>query len=604
MKPMRRTALILLGLAILSIGVFAQTREFAFINYDDPGHVSGRPELRSGLSWTGVRWVFTTTFVANYIPITGLTFLADYSVHDLEPGGYHVTNGLLHTANGLLLFLFLARTTGAPWCSAIVAALFLVHPLRAESVAWISSRKDLTCGLFWMLTLHAYVSYARKPAAGRYAAVFVGTCLALLSKPMAVTLPCVLLLLDFWPLRRIRTLAETPSLGRGLGWLALEKAPLFVPVVAASVATLLIQRDAGAVSSVDQLDVGARVFNALLAYLMYIVRTLVPWGLIPHYPYFEATGGEMAAFAVGVGLSGLAVTLFVLLAYRRYPWVFTGWFWYLGTLVPVIGIVQVGTQSSADRYTYLPQIGLFVLVIWSIQHVAQRVRWGRVIALATAILAIVGYAAAAYRQTGFWRDSITLWSHAVEISPNNPTAHSSLGKAYLENDDLENARIHIEEALFQKPGHRPALLNLAQIYVQQDNVGAALDVCKRLVAIRPDDPDAHTTWSSILIRRGEPQAALEHADTALGADPNHADALINRSAALLLLGRAELAAESAQRATYLAPDDPAAFTNLATASLALGRAGDARRYCKRALELDPAYRPALMLRGDLDALPE
>ncbi len=597
---MRRNVLILLGLSLLSAAVFAQTRNFEFINYDDPGNVSARPELRNGLTWPGVRWAFTTTFVGNYIPVTGLTLLADYSLHGLDAGGYHITNVLLHTLNGLLLFLFLARTTGAPWPSAVVAALFLVHPLRVESVAWISERKDLTCGLFWMLTLHAYVPYARRPRIGPYVLVFAGTCLALLSKPMAVTLPCVLFLLDFWPLERMDSAKDWRSASR----LVLEKLPLAVPVIISAATTIAIQQESGALSSVDTLPVADRIGNALHAYFAYVATTLVPRNLIPIYP-FDASVASLASPSNLAILAAIAVlTVMALRFARRAPWWPVGWFWYLGTLVPVIGFVQVGAQSTADRYTYLPQIGLLVVAVWSARSLAARVPAGRVLAAATAVAAIAGYTHLAHRQTAHWRDSVTLWSYAVGVMPANAIAQSLLGAALIDVKDPAAAREHLEAALRVQLMHRPALLNLAKLDVQDENFDAALAGCEMLIGLRPDDPAAHTTWSSILIRQHRPQEALDHIGIALDADPNYADALVNRAAALLMLGWPEDAFEAASRAIRLAPDDPAAFTNLATASLEMGRAGDARRYCAHALTLDPQYAPALTLQRDLDALPQ
>jgi protein O-mannosyl-transferase len=600
---MPRNIFICLALALLTWTVFGQTRHFSFINYDDPAYILQRPGLRDGLSLSGVQWAFTTAF-GNRIPVTELSYLADYSIHGLDPGGYHVTNVLLHAANGLLLFLFLARTTRAPWPSAIVAALFLVHPLRAESVAWIASRKDLTCGLFWMLTLHAYASYARNPDLPRYLFVFLAVCLALMSKPMAVTLPCVLLLLDFWPLDRFdRAVAASASARRALGRLTAEKLPLFVPVLAASASTLVIQAQSGAVSSIERFPLGDRIGNAALSYTMYVVKTVLPVDLIPIYPFDTSAMASLRVAAFAIVAAGIVLTAAVLLAARRHRWIPVGWLWYLGTLVPVIGLVQVGAQSMADRYTYLPQIGLWLAVVWTLHGVTRNVPRARIYAAGCAIIAIACFAIVAHRQTGFWRDSLTLWRYTVGVSPENAIAHSLLGEAYLEAGRDVSARNHLEQAIALQAGHRPALLNLAKLDVQDGDLESAEARCRELVAVRSDDPDAHTTWASVLLRRNRPDTAMEHLDIALAADPDHPDALINRGAALLLLGRAPDAVAPLERAIRLAPDDPAAFTNLATTNFALGRYDDARRYCAEALRIDPEYSPALNLRGDLEALP-
>ena len=599
---MFRNVLITFGLIVLTWAVFGQTRNFVFINYDDPGHVTARPELRDGMSISGIRWVFTTTFVGNYIPVTGLTLLADYSLHGLDAGGYHLTNVLLHTLNGLLLFLFLLRTTGAAWPSAIVAALFLLHPLRAGSVAWISSRKDLTCGIFWMLTLHAYASYATKPHVARYALVLFTICLALLSKPMAVTLPCVLLLIDAWPLGRLSRMTEQGgSFARALGRLALEKIPFFVPVIAASTATLIIQNRSGAVSSVEQFPLTDRVANAASSYFLYIAKTVAPLDLIPIYPYDAADSWSL--FAGAAALLGVAVTVLALFAVRRAPWLTSGWLWYVGTLVPVIGLIQVGAQSMADRYTYLPQIGLWIVLVWGLRTVSRENRFLQATLISAALVAIGASAAVAHAQTSRWRDSVSLWSYTVDVDPDNAIAQSLLGEAHLALNHSEEARTHLSAAIELQPDHRPALLNLAKLDVQQGNLSDALAHCRYLVELRPDDPDAHTTWASVLIRRDEPLDALRHIEVALGADPDHADALINQGAALLMLDRAQAAIAPLERAVALAPDDPAALTNLATANYVLGNLDRSLALCTRALQLDPNYEPALTLRGDLDAHP-
>lgn len=592
---MKLAVLVAFGLVLLVCGVFMQTRGFDFVNYDDAGYVTAHPELRRPLSPEGLRWAATLTY-GGYMPLTGLSFLTDAVLYGMEPGGYHLTNVALHALTAVLLFLFLYRTTGAIWASALVAALFAVHPMRAESVAWISSRKDLTCGVFWMLTLHAYTGYAKRPGVWRYALVFTGVCAALLSKPMAVTLPFVLLLLDVWPLERAR-----PTDWRRLAWFALEKLPLFIVAIAASVITVVIQRNAGAVSSVEALPLGLRAANTVVSYAEYLWKTAWPANLVPLYP-FPVEG--IAAWRVGVAaLLMIAVTTPVLLAARRVPWALTGWLWYLGTLVPVIGLIQVGGQSMADRYSYLAQIGVFIGLAWGVR--AAIVRWSRSrpAFVTVALLAIAVSAALAYRQTSYWRDSLALWSHTVAITPRGATARASLGEAYLQLGRDQAARGEVLEALRLEPTHRSALQSLAVVEIRLGRLDEAIAACRKLVGLRADDPDAHATWAAALMRQQRYALALTHLTIALKADPDHADALSNRGAALLFLGRAAEALDPLERAAARAPDDAVVLTNLAVAHYALGHAVEARRICTEALRRDPTYEQALALQARLDAMP-
>ncbi len=631
---MLRAALVSIGLVVLVFAVFWQTRTFDFVNYDDAGHVSNAPGLRQGLTPDGVRWAFTTTLVGNYIPLTALSFLVDYEVHGLRPGGYHRTNVAFHAAAVVLLFLFLYRATDDVWPSALVAALFAIHPLRAESVAWVSSRKDVVCGLFWMFTLLAYATYARRPGAMRYALVFLGVCAALLAKPMAVTVPFVLLLMDVWPLRRVRAKGgfageylgghggpplrdhgagrddarrdgerrddarrDDERRGAGFWWLVVEKLPLLLPAIAVSVATVSIQQGSGAVSTTEALPMSWRAANAITSYAAYLGKTVWPADLIPLYPFPEK--GVPAAQVVIAAIVLAAITAGVLYVARRAPWAAVGWFWYLGTLVPVIGLVQVGAQSMADRYTYLPQIGVLIIFAWSLRALCTR--WPgstRVVAIAAA-LAVTASAAVAYRQTQHWRDSVALWSHAVAITPESVIARSSLGEAYIQRGDLESARRELETAIRLRPTDRTTRLNLTLVAIRQGRLDDALLYCRAMTIEWPEDPDANTAWGSALIRYGLYEAALERLDLALRTKPDHVEALSDRGAALMMLGRNQEALETLQRAVARSPEDPVILTNLAAAHFALGQADRARYFCTEALRRDPAYERALALQKTL-----
>ncbi len=593
---MQRAALISIGLVVLVFAVFWQTHAFDFINYDDTEHVSNSPEFRQGLTPAGMRWAITTTQVGNYIPLTTLSFLADYEVHGMRPGGYHLTNVVLHAASSILLFLFLWRATGAVWPSVLVAALFAIHPLRVESVAWISSRKDLLCGLCWILTLHAYAAYARRPSVLRYALVFLGVCAALLSKPMAVTLPFVLLLIDVWPLRRLQVEAADERVERtplSIVRLALEKLPLLIPAIAISAATMSVQRESGAVTTTQMLPVSWRVANAIMAYAAYLGKTIWPVDLVPLYPFPE--NGVPPVQVILAILILVMIAIAVAYVAHRAPWAGVGWLWYLGTLVPVIGLVQVGGQSMADRYMYLPQIGVFVIAAWALHALCMR--WpgsARLVAIA-ATLIVIASAVTAYRQTRHWRDSLALWSHTVAITPNSVIARSSLGEALMQRGDLDTARRELEAALRLQPSHRATRLNLALVAIRQGRLDEAFLYCRAMTIEWPEDPDANTAWASALIHYGMFDHALDRLQIALKTNPNHVEALSNRGAALMLLGRNQEALVALQRAIERSPDDPVILTNLAAAHYALGNLAEAQQFCAAALRRDPAYERALAL---------
>jgi protein O-mannosyl-transferase len=342
-----------MALVLVNVAVFGAVRHFDFVTWDDPPYVTENPIVRAGLTWSGVVWAFTTAHGPYWHPLTWLSHMLDVQLYGLHAGGHHLTNLVLHVSNSVLLLLLLRRMTGALWKSAAVAALFAVHPLHVESVAWVAERKDVLSTLFWILTMWAYLTYARRPGAGRYAAVLLVFALALMAKPMVVTLPLILLLLDVWPLGRV-----------SLSWhrLVLEKTPMFALSAAAGVATIVVQQRVGALAAITSVTPGLRVANALVSYGNYLAKTLWPARLAALYPYPQSLPAWPWLLTCGFGLAAISVAA-VRLAPRR-PYLMMGWFWYLLTLLPVIGLVQVGPQAMVDRFTYVPLVGVFVIVVW------------------------------------------------------------------------------------------------------------------------------------------------------------------------------------------------------------------------------------------------
>ena len=416
-----------LALALLLVAataaLYGRVAGFDFV-WDDEQYVVGNPPVRAGLTSDGVVWAFTTAHASNWHPLTWLSHMLDVELYGMNPAGHHVTNLVLHALNALLLAGLLSTMTGRLWESVVLAALFAVHPLHVESVAWVAERKDLLSTFFGLLSAWTYVAYTRRGGPARYALTAVFLAMGLMAKPMLVTLPLVFLLLDYWPLERMRR-------GASLVCLPMEKVPLLALSAASSVVTMSVQRSGGAVSGSDVLPIGQRLANALVSYVRYVGKTLWPENLSALYPHPYLPGGQpwSAWQVVGAGLVLVAITVVVFRVARR-PYARVGWLWFLGMLVPVIGLVQVGRQAMADRYTYLPLTGLFLIAVWGFADLSAGLRWHRASVrrvsglIAAAVLS--AYAVAAWTQVGSWRDSITLFRRAVQTHPDNPSMHNNL----------------------------------------------------------------------------------------------------------------------------------------------------------------------------------
>ena len=462
-----------LALAAATIAVYAQVRGHAFIDFDDNCYVYDNPMVKKGLSAAGAAWAFTTFSCANWHPVTWLSHMTDMSLFGLDPGAYHVVSLGLHVATALILFAAFVTMTGRPWPSAIVAAVFALHPLHVESVAWIAERKDVLSAFWAALALFCYARYARKRTVWRYAAMALALALGLMSKPMLVTFPFLLLLVDIWPLRR---LAWPPDL-RMLGRLVAEKLPLFAMAAASSVLTFAAQRGGGAVWSLTRLPLPDRLATAVVAYARYVLKAFWPVDLGVLYPYQNHP--PLLVFAVLAGLA--AVTAWTIVSARKRPYLLVGWLWYLGMLVPVIGLVQVGSQSMADRYMYLPLVGLTAAVVWLVADLVNgRVAAGRAAAVvACAVLA--AFAALTYRQAGYWRSSLPLFEHTLAATGPNYVIHKNIG-VVLEHEG-RNAE--------------------------------AIEHYNKSLAINPRYAEAHNAMGVVLAKEGRNEEALAHYAKAL-----------------------------------------------------------------------------------------
>ncbi len=433
----RLTLCLSIALAVVTLLIYSRSFDAGFIQFDDPDYVVQNGHVLQGLTPDSVRWAFTTLACANWHPLTWLSLQLDASVYGgSKAGGFHATNAFLHVANTVLLFLILGRMTGAVWQCATVAALFALHPLHVESVAWVSERKDVLSTLFWMLTMAAYVAYVRRPSLARYLLVALALAAGLMAKPMLITLPFVLLLLDYWPLGRWKNgpapalpseIADRPLSPGRLLW---EKIPLIVVVLASCVVTFVAQRAGRAVGTLETYPLRVRLLNALLAACTYLGQMLLPIDLAVYYPHPGAQISIPLALAAGIVL--LAISWLVLWPGRRFPYLAVGWLWYLGTLTPVIGLVQVGRQAMADRYTYVPSIGCFLILSWGVADLALARRWPRLApgALAGVILGVCG--ALTWVQLGYWHDDFSVWEHTAEVTKSNALAQLAAGRGFAQ----------------------------------------------------------------------------------------------------------------------------------------------------------------------------
>ena len=551
----RRAVLgICLLLAALVWIVFGQTLQHQFVNFDDDVYVYQNPMVTGGLTPAAVAWAFTHKHQDNWHPLTSLSHILDCQFYGLKAGGHHFTNVLLHGATAILLFLVLRRMTAALWPSALVAALFAIHPLRVESVAWISERKDVLSGFFFVLTLGAYLRYVRCQSLPHYLVVLFLYVLGLMSKPMLVTLPFVLLLLDYWPLRRFPEPARFAVPRR----LLLEKIPFLALSVVSCVITLRVQGEA--IQDAQVVPMALRIENAIVSAAAYLAQMVYPANLALCYPY-PING--LPRWQIALALLVLVAVSAAAFHWRNQrPWLLSGWFWYLGMLLPVAGLVQVGGQARADRYTYLPQIGVYLLLTWTLVELGKRGR-NRRVALVGGAAAVAILAACARAQTGHWRDSESLWTRALACTSNNALAESNLGSLLYQDGRLDEALAHSQKALAIQPDNVGANNCVGFVLLQKGQVDEAIARFQTALRARPDYAPAHSNLGMALFQLGRMDEAIAHFRSALQADPTVADIHNNLGAALVQKGQFEEAVAHYQKALELRPDYPGACNNLA-----------------------------------------
>ncbi len=550
--------LILIG---VTLGIFWQTGDHQFINFDDPLYVTDNPNVKVGITGKNLAWAFTSTAASNWHPVTWLSHMVDVEVFGLSPRGHHLTSVFIHTASTVLLFLLLAQITMAPWQSLFAAALFALHPLHVESVAWVAERKDVLSGFFWLLTLLLYSRYVKRPDRIQYLLVFFSLAAGLMTKPMLVTLPLVMILLDYWPLDRFRSGASPRPFLSAYGTLPTlvkEKLPFFALSLLSGAVTVFAQRSGGTISSLEAVTLSNRIGNALVAYATYIGKTIWPQDLAFFYP-FPLSLPLWQIFASSLLL--VLVTIGAIHMRRRYPYLFVGWQWFLITLLPVIGIMQVGSQAMADRYTYISLIGIFIIAGWAVPDLLRGLRHRLAVFAVLSCIVFSALSVETWRQLGYWKDNISLYRHTLDVTANNYIILNNLGIALADRRDMGAAIQAYQEALRIWPKSATAHVNLGAALADQGKWEEAISHYREALRLKPAYTIARINWSKAMNNTGVAWAQQEKLDEAIDCfkqalhiDPESVDASFNLGITLARMNRVDEAAEQFARVLRLAPD--------------------------------------------------
>ena len=571
-------------LAVSTFAVYSQVQDHEFINYDDDKYVTNNEYVKAGFTRDSVGWALTTSYNSNWHPMTWLSHVLDAQLFGPNSKGHHLTNLLFHIANVLLLFLVLLRMTGALWQSGFVAALFALHPLNVESVAWVAERKNVLSTFFWLLTMWAYIRYAQKTNLKRYSLVILFFAMGLMSKPMLVTLPFVLLLLDYWPLRRLQSDRRT-----AISRLVYEKIPLLVLVAGSVVTTLTVQKMGGALGSLNAFPIQERVINALVSYWLYLQKMIWPGGLAIFYAHPENTLSVWKGLATAA-LLALVTTAAIRLA-RRAPYFAVGWFWYLGTLIPVIQLVQTGSIAMADRYAYVPLIGIFIIIAWGLPELLAKWRLrSRILTIAAGIW-ISTLMLMTWNQVSHWKNSITIFSHAIEVTdieyPDFLLAHNNLANALLAEGRTGKAISHYKMAINLMPDYAVNHNHLANALFAEQKTEEAISHFKMAIELMPDYAIAHNNLGTVLLAEQKTEEAISHYKTAVKLLPDYATAHYNLGFALMKEKKTGEAIFHFKMAIQLEPNNTNAHSNLGNALLAEQKTKEAISHYKIAINLKP-----------------
>jgi Tfp pilus assembly protein PilF len=569
----RDILLISIALILGILVAFEPVRHNGFVNFDDDAYITENPHVKGGISVDSVIRAFTRPHFYMWHPLTSISHMLDCELFGLNPVAHHFVSLLLHVANALLLFWVLRIMTGAVWRSAFVAALFALHPLGVESVAWAAERKNLLSTFFWILTIAAYARYARRPGLGAYLLVIAGFCLGLLSKPMVVTLPFVLLLLDYWPLERVRFVGDAAGKSAkkarhqksmklrktSVRHLLLEKMPLFVLAAVVSLITFAVQKSGHIVVQTGRLPLVIRLSNAAVSYVVYIGKIFYPARLAMYYPY-QSLNLLFVLACFGVLATITAVVLYMGL---RHQYLVTGWLWYLGTLVPVIGLVQVGSQAMADRYTYVPGIGIFIMIAWAAAELSGKLPYRKVVLGIASAIIFVTLAVCTRMQVCYWRDSYIMFEHTLAVTENNRIIHKAYGDFLRKEKRFPKALKQYDEALHISPNFHRARENKGRTLIDMRQFDKAIALFTEMLAANPDRPEVHDHIAVAYARKGALDNAVEHFKRALAARPDWPAVHNDLGTVYRLQGRYDLAVYHYQQALQLNPDYEAAKESLA-----------------------------------------
>ncbi len=577
---------------IATVAVYWPVHQFEFINLDDPDYVVNNVRIHPGLTGDGIAWAFTQSHSANWHPLTWLSHMADIELYGLNPGGHHITNLTFHILNTLLLFYVLYRMTKKSWLSALTTGLFALHPLHVESVAWISERKDVLSTFFWLLTMAAYIGYVRRKSKSWYIGSVLLMALGLMAKPMLVTLPFVLLLIDYWPLDRLDKTTWRKRL--------IEKIPFFALSVASSIITVIVQKSSGAVTGTSYLPLGYRLANAVLSYSRYIYKTIWPAKLAIFYPH---PVGDIPILPVILSAAVLiAITAFVVLRIRKDKYLLTGWLWYLGTLVPVIGIVQVGSQALADRYTYVPLIGVFVIVAWAGRQLTEKIKIKPLYAGLASMVILAVCSTVTYSQVKTFQNSQTLFNHALTVTENNYEAHFQLGMALEEQGQFEQALDHYQKAIKIKPDHLKSLNGMGVLLVKMEQLDEAIEYLEKAKDVAPNFAQPYVNLAVIYLQKGQYQKAIDHYVEAQKYE-DHPIIYGYLGYAYLQRGQFAQAEAALQKAVQYYPNEPQFQFHLGMVMKNTGRPERARIYFRKTLELNPNFNEAAQQLKNLPGSP-
>ena len=563
--------LIYVGLIVATLLAYEPIRHNDFVNYDDRAYITENPKVTGGITLQSIIWAFTNSHMGNWHPLTMLSHIADCQLFGLHPLGHHLVSVAIHIVNALLLLWILNSITGSLWPSAFVAAIFALHPLQVESVAWAAERKTVLSGLFWLLTMAAYIHYTKRPGTARYILLFLVYGLCIMTKPVVVTLPFVLLLLDYWPLGRIETTYK--------GQLITEKIPLLALSVTLSVMTLIAQRDGGAFAYIEKMALDSRIANMFVSYIKYIGKMIWPSRLAVFYPY-----NLSVATTVICALLFVLITALSIYTGRRGKYIMTGWLWFVGTMVPMMGLIQAGAQAMADRYMYISMLGLLFIVAWAVKDlVASRPRW-KVVAAITAVVVLSSATTLTRLQVGRWRSSLTLFDYALKVTENNEVAESNYGSALFEAGRLDEAILHLNKALSITPNIAEARDNLGRIYAKQGKLNEAIACFTELINRKHRTAEVYYNLAIALGKQKRYDEAIKHLAKVLQLNPTYPDAYNKMGFALQLTGRPNEAIKYLNEGLKISKDQET-YANLGSAYIQVGKYDLAIQNLTRAAEL-------------------